>query len=349
MDFNRSSRRQNGQKAKGLSKLALLAKGSWKDFATRIIELDSWVAPLIDDFVYIREQQKQQVLSISRNLELLPHGGDIFRRLDMAAQIKLKEKMARGEQIELKDMERFKMDEMKPEPTTVELWILTDGSVSMGFDLGQDGGTRINAALQITAMLREAGKIAEFDTFAGLWGNDKIKMLAAPGDSDETVGENFETNRKGLTAGTRLSPSVREAIDLSSQQETDENGKTKRFAGMTHFVILSDGGLDLDDFEPMVKLLTALLGPDGPPVSVDIAVLNADTKTPMHKLVKAVQDINPAAAIGIVNSDNAEEVPGLVSEAVKQRFGDSIRGVQGRPDAEKRERFRRLNQTLSLG
>jgi len=54
-------------------------------------------------------------------------------------------------------------------------------------------------------------------------------------------------------SGTQLSPSFAQAVGRSASQETNVHGKRKRFAGMTHFLIISDGELDKGDLNQPQK------------------------------------------------------------------------------------------------
>lgn len=336
MDFNDKAGRQKESSPKKIT-LADLSKDSWLDLSARIEELDPWIDPIVDDFVYVRKQQIQLVARLSRELELLPSGGDPFERLDWDAYLKLREKLATKQPVKVEDFERWKEDELFPEPTTVEAFVLGDGTVSTSFNLSKGGGPRINAILQTMAILREAGNCAAFDTYAGMFRSNGIDMLASPGDSDEKVGANFDRVPKNLTGGeTNLAPALREAIEKLAEPDTDEEGGSNRFAGMTHFLIIGDGGLE--DIEAATKVITMLFRQECA-ISIDIAVLNKDTNTKMNKLVNAVKDDNPGAAISIVTSDDANDIPGLLADMVKERFFESLQGVQGIPDAVKREKF----------
>lgn len=320
--------------------LAALSKGNWTDFKRRLSELTPLIARISDEFEYIREKQRQHVRGLSKELEQLPRDGDIKNRLDMQAHLRLVQKKATGQTISDEDRQRWKKDTVVTEPTNVELWILTDGSVSMGYDIRKGKGKRIDAALQIAAILREAGKRAEFDVFAGMWGSSEIKVLASPGDSDQKVGEAFEKVRKGLNSGTNLAPSLKEVILTSAKQKG-----AHPFAGMTHFLIISDGGVS--DSEETLNILTTLFR-RGPAVSVDIAVMSDNQKTEMHKLVEAVKQNVPSAAIGVIGSTDPDQLPQLLANAIKRRFARAADGVQGRPDAEKRERFKAVGKMLGL-
>jgi hypothetical protein len=317
--------------------LASLSGGNWSEFRKRINELELLIARVSDDFVYIRDKQKQLVRDLSKKKEKLPRGGDVRERLDMRAHMNFAVKRATGQKIEEQDLQRWKKDQIATEATSVELWILGDGSGSM-LDMQPGGWRPIDPAVQSMAVLYEAGKRANFDTFVGMWGDDQIRMLAEPGDTDQKVGDNFQRAHNGIRSGTELSPAFIQAIQRSARQETNAQGKPKRFAGMTHFLIISDGELNGGDTEPLTQMILKLFR-YGPAVSVDIAVLGTNTGTQMSQVVTAVKQANPAAAIGIINASSAKDIPIRLAQQIKRRFEQSAKEVQAIPDSQKREAF----------
>jgi len=123
------------------------------------------------------------------------------------------------------------------------------------------------------------------------------------------------------------------------------HGKAKRFAGMTHFLILSDGDLHRGDIDPLVKMLKKLFR-HGPSVSIDIAVLGEDTGSEMNTVVNQVKRGNPAAAIDIIRASSAKEIPVLLSQKIKRRIERSAQDIRAIPDAEKREAFTRVHRAI---
>lgn len=333
-----------GGREKGID-LASLSKGSWSEFRKRINELELVINRVAQDLLYIRNHQKQIVRSISPDeREKLPRGGDIRERLDMRSHMNFAVKRATGQKIEEPDLQRWRKDRVATESTSVELWILGDGSSSMKTAL-PGGGRRIDSAVQSMAVLYEASRRGDFDTFVGMWGDDHIRLLAAPGDTDQKIGDNFERVRNGIDSGTQLSPSFSQAIARSAKQETNAEGRTKRFAGMTHFLIISDGELNGGDIEPMQKMLLKLFR-YGPAVSVDIAVLGGSGAAQMDQVVAGVKQANPGAALSIIKASSAREIPVLLTQKIKRRFEQSAKDFQAMPDTEKREAFSRAQRAI---
>lgn len=332
-----------GGRQRGLD-LASLSQGSWSEFRKRMNELEPVISRVADDFKYIRQQQRQAVRELSKEKEELPRGGDLRQRLDMRSHMNFAVKRATGQQIEAQDRQRWKVDKIATEATSVELWVLGDGSSSMKEGL-PGGGRRIDSAVQSMAILYEAGRRADFDTFVGMWGDDQIRLLAAPGDSDQKIGDNFERVRNGINSGTQLSPSFAQAVHHSAAQETNAQGKKKRFAGMTHFLIISDGELNSGDIEPTAKMITKLFR-YGPAVSIDIAILGG-SGSEMEQVVAKVKQANPAASIAIIRADSAREIPVLLAQKIKRRFEQSSKNVQAVPDGIKREAFSKAYLAIS--
>ncbi len=352
-DLNMDSTK--GGREKGVD-LATLAQGDWREFRKRINELDPVISRVANDFAYIRDRQKQTKRDLSKRRETLPRGNNLRERLDMTAHMNLAVKRATGQRIEEPDLRRWRMDQVTTEPTSVELWLLCDGSGSMDLGLhgkhpNTSGGRRIDSAVQSMAVLFEAGRRADFDVFAGMWGDETLRILAAPGDRDQKIGQQFETAKNGINSGTHLSPSFEQAIAHSAKQETGAHGKRGRFAGMTHFLILSDGELASGDIAPFVKMVGKLFR-HGPAVSVDIAVLGEESGAEMKSVVSQVKRANPAAAIDIIKASNAKDIPVLLAQKIKQRFERSAQDLRAVPDAQKREAFTRAHRAImnaSLG
>lgn len=332
-----------GGRGRGVDLENLARNATWQDWKIETGKLEPVIRRVAEDFKYIRYRQKQKERSLSKRREILPRGNNLRERLDMPAHMRLAVKRATGQRIEEPDLRRWKMDEVKMTPTSVELWILTDGSGSMTFE--DSGGRPIDAAVQSMAILYEAGRRADFDVFAGMWGDEKLRLLAQPGERDQNIGKNFQSAKNGIDSGTQLSPSFHQAIQRIASQETDMDGKMKRFAGMTHFLILSDGELNHGDIDPFVEMVTKLFK-HGPAVSVDIAVLGQDTGSEMQTVVSKVKRENPAAVIDLIRAREAKEIPVLLARQIKRRFERAPQHVKAIPYAEKREAFTRVDRAI---
>ena len=341
-DLNMGSDDAQGGRNRGVDLENLARNANWQDWKLETGKLEPVICRVAEDFNYIRDHQKQKERSMSKRRETLPRGNNLRERLDMPAHMRLAVKRATGQRIEEPDLRRWKMDEVKMTPTSVELWILTDGSESMTWD---HRGRPIDAAVQSMAILYEAGRRADFEVFAGMWGDESLRLLAEPGDRDREIGKNFQAAKKGIDSGTQLSPSFHQAIQRSAKQETDMDGQMKRFAGMTHFLILSDGELNHDDIDPFVKMVTKLFK-HGPSVSVDIAVLGQDTGSEMESVVSQVKRGNPAAVIDLIRAREAKEIPVLLAQKIKRRFERAPQDLRAVPDTEKREAFTRVDRAI---
>lgn len=343
-DLNMDGSSSQGGRDRGVDLADLAANADWREWRRETGKLEPVIRRVADDFSYIRDRQKQKTRSLSKQRETLPRGNNLRERLDMAAHMNLAVKRATGQRIEEPDLRRWRMDQVEMEPTSVELWILTDGSGSMEDGL-PGGGRRIDSAVQSMAVLFEAGRRADFDVFAGMWGDERLRLLASPSDRDQDIGEKFQRVRNGIGSGTQLSPSFGQAIERSAKQETGMDGKQKRFAGMTHFLILSDGDLNHGDIDPLVKMITKLFK-HGPAVSVDIAVLGDESGSEMNSVVSQVKRENPRAAIDLIRATNAKDIPVLLAQKIKRRFERSVEDLKAVPDAQKREAFTRAHRAI---
>jgi hypothetical protein len=317
--------------------LTKLSSGDWKEFRKRVNELEPLIARVSDDFAYIRDQQKQFVREVSKEREQLPRGGDLRQRLDMRAHMNLASKRATGQKIEEIDLQRWKKDKVDAETTSVELWILGDGSGSTRSSLS-DGGRRIDSCLQTMAILYEAGKRAKFDVYAGVWENHGVHMLAEPGYTEKDIGEKFEAVKAGGGCGTIYNTPLPGIIDRLSKQTTDEQGRPKRFAGMTHFLWVVDGTRNDLDIQGTADMLIKLFR-YGPSVSVDIAYMGGYSDCETKAIVEAVKKAVPGAQIDTLEATRAQDAPMLLVRKIKARFEKSARVIKAVPDSQKREAF----------
>ncbi len=315
--------------------LAALAVGSWTEFRKRINELEPVIARVAEDLKVVREQQKQPVRAIVPQREKIPRGGDIHQRLDMRAHMNFAIKRATGQKIEEPDMRRWKMDHVSKEPTTVELWILGDGSGSTRQSLSH-GVRRIDSCLQTMAILHEGGKRADLDVYAGIWENHQVRMLSEPTFTEAQIGRNFDSVRLSGGVGTIYNTPLPQIIDRLSRQRTNAQGQSHRFGGMTHFLIVLDGTKnDLEIQETANMLLT--LFRVGPAVSVDIAYLGGHQDCEAQEIVRRVKEKNPRAAIDILEANDARDAPLLLVRKIKQRMERALH--QAVPDSQKRDAF----------
>lgn len=317
--------------------LTRLSSGDWRDFKKRINELEPVIARISDDFVYIRDHQKQLVRDLSRENEELPRGDKLRQRLDMRAHMNLAAKRATGQKIEQSDLRRWRKDEVRSEPTSVELWILGDGSGSTRHPLS-DGGRRIDSCLQTMAILYEAGKRADFDVYAGVWENHDIRMLAEPGMAENKIGANFDAVKRSGGVGTIYNTPIPGIVERLAKQSTDSEGRTKRFAGMTHFLWVLDGTENDLDVEGTASMLSKLFR-YGPAVSVDIAYMGGYDNCETKEIVALVKKAVPGAQIDTLEAMNAKDAPLLLSRKIKGRFEQSASTVKAVPDMAKRESF----------
>ncbi|GEM_PF-5209944 len=342
-DLNMGQGGSDGQRNVDLTKLS---GGDWKEFRKRINELEPVISRVADDFVYIRDQQKQFVRGLSKQKEQLPRGGDVRQRLDMRAHMNLAAKRATGQKIEDADLQRWKKDQIETEPTSVELWILGDGSGSTRRALS-DGGRRIDSCLQTMAILYEAGKRANFDVYAGVWENHSIRMLAEPDYAENQIGENFEAVKQGGGVGTIYNTPFPKIIDRLAKQTIDAQGRPKRFAGMTHFLWIVDGTANDLDVQGTAAMISKLFR-YGPSVSVDIAYMGGYSDCETKKIVALVKKAVPGAQIDTLEARNAKDAPILLARKVKSRFEQSTSSGKAVPDRVKRESFSRAYNAMTL-
>lgn len=322
--------------------LAALATGSWTEFRKRINELEPVINRVAEDLKFVREQQKQPVRAIVPQREKIPRGGDIRQRLDMRAHMNFAIKRATGQKIEEPDMRRWKMDHVSKEPTTVELWILGDGSGSTRQSLSH-GVRRIDSCLQTMAILHEGGKRADLDVYAGIWENHHVRMLSEPTFTEEQIGRNFDSVRLSGGVGTIYNTPLPQIIDRLSKQRTNAQGQLHRFGGMTHFLIVLDGTKNDLEIQQTANMLLALFRV-GPAVSVDVAYLGGHQNCEAQEIVRRVKEKNPSAAIDILEANDARDAPLLLVRKIKQRMERASH--QAVPDSQKRDAFGEAHRAM---
>ena len=323
--------------------LAALAQGSWTEFRKRINELEPVINRVVEDMKFVREQQKQPVRQMSKRREELPRsGGDIMRQLDQRRHLSGAIARATGQIPNQIERKKWRVEDVEKEPTTVELWILGDGSGSTRQSLSH-GVRRIDSCLQTMAILHEGGKRADLDVYAGIWENHHVRMLSEPTFTEEQIGRNFDSVRLSGGVGTIYNTPIPQIIDRLSKQRTNAQGQLNRFGGMTHFLIVLDGTKnDLEIQETANMLLT--LFRVGPAVSVDIAYLGGHQDCEAQEIVRRVKDKNPSAAIDILEANDARDAPMLLVKKIKQRMERASH--QAVPDSQKRDAFGEAHRAM---
>lgn len=323
--------------------LAALATGSWTEFRKRINELEPVINRVADDLKFVRKRQKQPVRQMSNRREELPRsGGDIMKQLDQRRHLSGAIARATGQIPNQIERKKWRVEDVQKEPTTVELWILGDGSGSTRAALSH-GVRRIDSCLQTMAILHEGGKRADLDVYAGIWENHHVRMLSEPTFTEEQIGRNFDSVRLSGGVGTIYNTPLPQIIDRLSKQRTNAQGQIHRFGGMTHFLIVLDGTKNDLEIQQTANMLLALFRV-GPAVSVDVAYLGGHQDCEAQEIVRRVKEKNPSAAIDILEANDARDAPLLLVKKIRQRMERASH--QAVPDGQKRDAFGEAHRAM---
>lgn len=297
--------------------LATLATKNWADGRQRLVELESVIARLADDFDDIRRRQRRPVRMQARQREDLPRGRI---DLDYPAQMRRALKIAANQVPQPHDRRVWKVDETTHEPADIYVWWLVDGSQSMLKQLSDGSGARrIDSAVQSMGAGIFSGRRADIYSYGAVWGDDEMRLVVEPHSTDQHVFDGLAKVQDGIDSGTRLSPAFAQAIERSAQPENPHGRiKPSSYAGTTHFLVLSDGELNNEDISPLVQMMVALFK-NVPHASVDIGVLGGSGRE-MEQVVDQVKTACPGAGIALIRANNARDIPLSLLRQLKSRL-----------------------------
>ncbi len=312
-----------------------LAKQDWTDYNKRIAELSGPISRVRKLFKDVQERQLQRKNTVSRTLDILPENGEVKERFNVEAHRSLTIKKATG-QVEEQDLKRFHKDSVKMVPVEVDIVIMIDGSGSMG----SGSPSPLESALQASAILYEAaaGKDMKMNVFVGMWGDDKVPILIKPGDDRVKIGQAMQAARRGLSSGTDFAPAVEKIAETIGEQR----GRSGTLSGFTHVLIISDG--DIFDMNEARKNISTMFDYSDK-MTFDAAIITASRGTNMQKMAESIKGRKPYQEMGIVISNNPEEVPmaivGLLLEKVR-KCGSFV----AVPNSQKRRAMRKAHNKM---
>lgn len=297
--------------------LATLATKNWADGRQRLVELESVIARLADDFNDIRKRQRRPVRVQTRQRDDLPRGRI---DLDNPAQMRRALKIAANQVQQPHDRRVWKVDETTHEPADIYVWWLVDGSQSMLKQLNDGSGARrIDSAVQSMGAGIFSGRRAGIYSYGAVWGDDEMRLVVEPHSTDQRVFEGLAKVQDGINSGTQLSPAFAQAIERSSRPENPHGLiRPSPYAGTTHFLVLSDGELNNGDISPLVQMMTTLFI-NVPHASVDIGVLGGSGRE-MEQVVAQVKTTCPGAGIALIRANNARDIPVSLLRQLKNRL-----------------------------
>jgi len=320
--------------------LAALAKGDWKDFNRRMIELAPVVNRTAQAYKNIRAEQRRQVLRQSKNLDFMAEDGDILDRLNRDKMLETKFRKATGARLTPDDFKKFEEDSIHSAESTIEVVFMIDGSGSMPMLKLANGVTAMEAALQSAAIGYMACRKAGIDAYIVMWGDAVPLVVATPESNPRDVGAKLETLRNGTRSGTDLAPGIIKTIESMA----DHRNKNGTISGTSHLLIFSDG--DIFDKEQATTALETV-SRKGKNISIDVAVLNnrgAGT-TEMEKVFNGVIERTGGRTLGVLHGNDPQRIPLDLAQLMLRR----VRSVKVRSevDSVKRKELKKLHRDLT--
>lgn len=319
--------------------LASLAKGDYKDFHRRCIEL----APIINmrraAWKKIKEQQRRQILQKSKNLDYLPPDGDIQDRLDKDKILETKFKKATRQKLTPDDAKKFQDDDIFTTESAIKSIGMIDGSGSMpSVNLG-NGVSAMDVAMQAAVIDYMAARMEGIPSWIVMWGDSVPLVIASPDMPLKQVGENVETYRRGTGSGTSLQPGLIKMIETAADYKTPPG----TISGSLHIQVYSDG--DIGDFADTVRCLTTI-AKNAKHMSVDVAVLKqaSASHTQMEAAFEKVINEGGSRYIGVTRGSNPQEVALELGRQQLRRVRSF--NVKAEPDQEQRRRLKQLHGKL---
>lgn len=322
--------------------LASLAKGDYKDFNRRCIELAPVINQVAESYKRIKEEQRRQILQAAKTLDYLPPDGDIQDRLDRDRVLEAKFKKATKQKMTLDDAKKFRDDHIATTEATIEMFAMIDGSGSMPMlDLG-NGVSAMDVAMQSAVINYMAARKVGIPAYIVMWGDSEPIVIATPDKPLKQVGEDVERYRRGTNSGTSLAPGLQKGVETIANYRS----KPGTISGSTHMLVYSDG--DIGDPGPTIKMLECI-GKDSKNLSVDVAILRPGdgTGTQMEAAFQKAIDKSGAKLVGIVHGNNANEIPLELSRLMLRRVRSFK--VKAEADAEKRRRLKALHRRMTGG
>ncbi|MDE1153980.1 MAG: hypothetical protein PW788_15725 [Micavibrio sp.] len=320
--------------------LGKLAKGDWRDFNLRVQELSPVINRVAESFKKIRQEQRRTILQQAKTHEFMAEDGDVQSRLDKDKLLETKFKQASKQKMNIDDFKKMQEDKTATAESTIEMFIMIDGSGSMpSFQLG-NGTTAMEVALQTAVINYMACRKAGIDAYILMWGDAEPRIIATPDTPLKVVGERLESFRKGINSGTDLAPAVVSSVETMSKH-VNKNGTV---SGSSHMLVLSDG--DIGDYAKSVEKLS-IFGKFAKNMSLDVAVLRPsgnNSETQMERAIKTVMNNSGNRIVGLLRGNDAQKVPLDLAHMMLRRVR-AIR-VKSEPDKEKRRRLKILHKKL---
>lgn len=320
--------------------LAALAKGDYRDFNRRIIEL----APIINQrraaWRQIKEKQRRQILQKSKNLDFLPPDGDIQDRLDRDKMLEAKFKKATGQKMTADDAKKFQDDDIFSTESAIKSISMIDGSGSMPMVSLGNGVSAMDVAMQSAVIDYMAARLEGIPAWIVMWGDKEPIIIASPDMPLKQVGENVETYREGTSSGTSLRPGLEKMIGTAADYRTPPG----TISGSLHITVYSDG--DIGDYPQTVSALD-IIATNAKNLSVDVAVLKPDgaAHTRMEDAFETVIERSGNRYVGVMRGSDPQEIARDIGKQQLRRVRSFT--VKSEPDTEQRRRLRQLHNKLT--
>ena len=307
--------------------------GSYSDYQKYIADFTSEIA--------VARAMIKEIIS-QKKLEGIEKGVETRRpvrainpgRLDKGRTLAVYKKMSRGEQVTLRDFERFdkkrkcKDTELSKEveisPTNIAIVIDSSGSMC---------GTPFENAIKIACILYEAARdFKEVNLYVYAMGDPEPVTIAHPDMSTKKISEMLDAARKlnGMGCSDRLIPAVVKAL---SDITDDIKLKPREKGSFTHIFSITDGGNNdywggdgyqvNDVLEKMIR--------ENPQITMDsIFLVNSYgsqnyTKPLIHRLKE-----EGITQMGYVDIPNGEAIPTAIRQILKDRMRHSDKDGKGR-------------------
>lgn len=321
--------------------LSKLAKGDWRDFEKRAIELAPVINQVARSFQQIRERQKREIVKIAKNdYSFQAPDGDFQARFDRDKRLQRVFKMQAGQEMEANDFKSFHDDVIRSTSSSIEMTFMIDGSGSMPQMKLAGGVTAMEAALQSAVIMYLAARKVDIDAYIIMWGNASPLVVATPETGMKEVGAKIEGLRNGIHSSTDLSPALRTTIGTMAEYKPKGNP----VSGSSHVFIYSDG--DIGDAR-VAKQDMLQIARHGRNVSTDVAVLSPSMTrgpTAIETMFDDVIKETGSRAIGVLRGNDPNEMPRELARLVLRRV--NALQIKGEPDSIKRRNLKSLHNKM---
>ncbi len=325
--------------------------GDWSDYEACVTEFMPQIRQAAKLLVQIQERQSTRTTRVMPRYELEPDGGDMDL-FDMARHEAVAVKLASNEKITEEDVKRFRIEEERKTPASIDIMICIDGSGSMFWGPG-GGATPIQAGMQSACIINEAAKKprdrrpkgavkpeGDINVWTVLWGNHPPIYVTKPGDDPAHIGRAVAGILESNGWGTSLYPAVVANTQMLADYKIKENARV----GAVHQIVVSDG--DIGDPAQAIQAIDMLLT-NSHTTTFDVLIVNERHGTQMEQALRVIHKKHGEGRCKIVVCKRPEDVHSAMLVLLRERMLATTE-ADAEPFRDRRRAFQKAYSQMTL-